>query len=86
MQFRRSGRQIMGHILGKTFSFDTWVEDFVSLGFNSVPLSAFERISRDLFQDFEHQVIYGIMENETVGEIAELLLQSHYQNLYIGME
>ena len=71
-------------IMEKPFSFDSWVEDFVSLGFYSLALSAFEKISRKLFEEFGHEIIYGIMENETVGVIAELLLLGeveHYSTM-----
>ena len=37
-------------------------------------LSAFERISRSLFEEFGREIIYEIMENETVDTITELLL------------
>ena len=74
----------MGYIEERTFSFDNWVEDFVSLGFHSLALSAFDRISRSLFEEFGREIIYEIMENETVGVIAELLLLGdveHYSTM-----
>jgi len=67
-------------IVEKPFSFDMWVEDFVALGFHSLALCEFERISRSLLVGFGHEIIHGIMDNETVGTIAELLLLSNVQH------
>ena len=66
-------------IMQKAFSFDTWVGDFVSLGFHSRALCEFERILRSLFAEFGRKIIHGIMENETVGTIVELLLLGDVQ-------
>jgi hypothetical protein len=65
---------------GENSPLDNWVEDFVVLGFRSFLLSAFERISRSLFEEFGHEIIYEIMENETIGVILILLLPRPFEN------
>ena len=68
-------------IVEKPFSFETWTDDFISLGFHSLVLTGFQRVLNRLCDYFGQDIIQLIMSYERVGDIAELLLQGevdHY--------
>jgi hypothetical protein len=62
-------------IVEKPFSFETWTDDFISLGFHSHVLTGFQRRLDRLYDYFGRDIIQLIMSYEKVGDIAELLLQ-----------
>jgi hypothetical protein len=69
------------NIVEKPFSFETWEDDFISLGFHSYVLTEFQRLLDRQYNDLGRDVVQLIMGYEKVGDIAELLLQGeldHY--------
>jgi hypothetical protein len=61
-------------IFQKPFDIDTWTDDFILLGFSSSALSAFHTILQKEYTSFGHEVVNMILEYETVGDIASLMV------------
>jgi hypothetical protein len=61
-------------IFQKPFDIHTWTDDFILLGFCSGALSAFHTILQKEYTSFGHEVVNMILEYETVGDIASLMV------------
>ena len=68
-------------IVEKLFNFETWTDDFISLGFHSHVLTEFQRVLDRLYANFGRDIVQQIMSYEKVGDIAGQLLEGevdHY--------
>lgn len=61
-------------IFQKSFDITAWNDDFIQLGFSSSALSAFHGILQTGYTVFGHEVVDMILEYETVGDIALLMV------------
>ena len=67
-------QQDNNNIFDKDFDINSWLDDFIMLGFNPIALSGFQAVLQCLYKSFGHEVVNLIMSYESVGEIASLML------------
>ena len=62
-------------VMEKPFSFDTWTDDFIELGFHSTELIAFQSMLKKWDEQFGSDIVQVILSHKTVGNIVEALLE-----------